>query len=257
MTKVIQPVFTTFVMQHSSLAVVFNNLLSSDRKLSGSLKTILGFYPGNIALYQMALRHKSMAKGSPESEKASNERLEFLGDALLNSIVAEHLFRRFPYKDEGFLTKMRSKVVSRNHLNSIATRMGLQDLLSKDSGGYTGSSIYGNALEALIGSIYMDKGFNKTKKFILDRIFGLYVDLDELENTETDFKSKLIELVQKEKRSIEFRVMEEPRSTDKKTFSIGVYIDNVIQAQANHQSKKRAEQIASEKAYQALVSVNL
>jgi len=221
------------------------------------LKIILGFYPGNIALYQMALRHKSMARNGTDTANTSNERLEFLGDALLNAIVAEHLFRRFPYKDEGFLTKMRSKVVSRNHLNSIATKMGLQDMLNKDSGGYSGSSIYGNALEALIGSIYMDKGFNKTKKFILDRIFGLYVDLDELENTETDFKSKLIEWAQKEKKHIEFRVMEEARyASDNKTFSIGVFIDNTIQAQASHFSKKRAEQIASEKAYNIITAVN-
>ncbi len=196
-----------------------------------------------------------MTKSVSDNNKTSNERLEFLGDALLNVIVAEHLFRRFPYKDEGFLTKMRSKVVSRNHLNSIATKMGLQDLLNKDSGGYSGSSIYGNALEALIGSIYIDKGFSRTKEFIVDRLFVLYVDLNELENTETDFKSKLIEWAQKEKRSIEFRVMEEARFAENKTFSIGVFIDNIIQAQANHYSKKRAEQIVSEKAYNALTEV--
>ena len=234
---------------------MFGRIFSPDKKLSASLKNILGFYPGNIALYQMALRHKSMTKSVSDSGKTSNERLEFLGDALLNAIVAEHLFRRFPYKDEGFLTKMRSKVVSRNHLNSIATKMGLQDLLNKDSGGYSGSSIYGNALEALIGSIYIDKGFSRTKEFIIDRLFILYVDLNELENTETDFKSKLIEWAQKEKRSIEFRVMEEARFAENKTFSIGVFIDNIIQAQANHYSKKRAEQIVSEKAYNALTEV--
>jgi ribonuclease-3 len=234
---------------------VFGRIFSPDKKLSSSLKNILGFYPGNIALYQMALRHKSMTKSVSDNNKTSNERLEFLGDALLNVIVAEHLFRRFPYKDEGFLTKMRSKVVSRNHLNSIATKMGLQDLLNKDSGGYSGSSIYGNALEALIGSIYIDKGFSRTKEFIVDRLFVLYVDLNELENTETDFKSKLIEWAQKEKRSIEFRVMEEARFAENKTFSIGVFIDNIIQAQANHYSKKRAEQIVSEKAYNALTEV--
>jgi len=111
---------------------VLRHLLSADKKLSGSLKNILGFYPRNLALYQMAFRHKSMARNNTENTKMSNERLEFLGDALLNAVVAEHLFRRFPYKDEGFLTKMRSKAVSRNHLNGIAIKMGLQDMLSKD-----------------------------------------------------------------------------------------------------------------------------
>lgn len=186
---------------------------------------------------------------TPDNAKTSNERLEFLGDALLNTIVAEHLFRRFPYKDEGFLTKMRSKVVSRNHLNSIAVKMGLQDMLNKDSGGFSGSSIYGNALEALIGAVYLDTSYVKTKNFILKRIFVLYVDLDELENTETDFKSKLIEWAQKEKKSIEFKVMEHGRSAENRTFHIGLYVDQVIKAEASHTSKKRAEQIAAEKAW--------
>lgn len=186
---------------------------------------------------------------TPDNAKTSNERLEFLGDALLNTIVAEHLFRRFPYKDEGFLTKMRSKVVSRNHLNSIAVKMGLQDMLNKDSGGFSGSSIYGNALEALIGAVYLDTSYVKTKNFILKRIFVLYVDIDELENTETDFKSKLIEWAQKEKKSIEFKVMEHGRSVENRTFHIGLYVDQVIKAEASHTSKKRAEQIAAEKAW--------
>ncbi len=197
-----------------------------------------------------------MARNSTnENTKTSNERLEFLGDALLNTIVAEHLFRRFPYKDEGFLTKMRSKVVSRNHLNSIAVKMGLQGMLNKDSGGYSGSSIYGNALEALIGAVYLDTSYLKTKNFILNRIFVLYVDLDELENTETDFKSKLIEWAQKEKRSVECRVMEEARYAEDKTYLIGLFIDQVIKAEASHYSKKRAEQMAAEKAWATLETV--
>ena len=221
--------------------------LSPDKKLSKTLKPILGFYPRNIALYQMALRHKSVARGKTDNSKTSNERLEFLGDALLNAVVADHLFRIFPYKDEGFLTKMRSKVVSRQHLNSIALKMGMPHLLNKDSGGYTGSSIYGNALEALVGSIYIDKGYKTAQTFILKRLFGLYVDIDELENTESDFKSRLIEWAQKEKHSLEFRVMEEARFADDKTFLIGVFINNDLKGQASHYSKKRAEQMAAEK----------
>ena len=236
---------------------MFRYLLSSDKKLAGELKNILGFYPRNIALYQMALRHKSVLKSGVDTDKASNERLEFLGDALLNAVVAEHLFRRFPYKDEGFLTKMRSKVVSRNHLNNLANKMGLQHMLTKDTGGYSGSSIYGNALEALIGSIYLDSGFARAKKFILDRLFGLYIDLDALENTETDYKSKMIEWAQKEKKNIEFKVMEEARYAEDKTFLIGVFIDSDLKSQATHYSKKRAEQIAAEKAWEAISTINL
>jgi len=236
---------------------VLKYLLSSDKKQASELKNLLGFYPRNIALYQMALRHKSVLKGSAENDKMSNERLEFLGDSLLNAIVAEHLFRIFPYKDEGFLTKMRSKIVSRNHLNQIANKMGLQNMLNKDTGGYSGSSIYGNALEALIGSIYLDYGYRKTKKFVLIRLFGLYIDLDALENTETDFKSKLIEWAQKEKRNIEFRVMEEARYADDKTFLIGIFIDSDLKSQASNYSKKRAEQMAAEKAWESITSINL
>ena len=239
------------------MAAVLRYLSSPDKKLSGALKTMLGFYPRNVALYQMAFRHKSVTRNGADTAKASNERLEFLGDALLNAVVAEHLFRIFPYKDEGFLTKMRSKVVSRNHLNSIATKMGIQHLLTKDSGGYSGSSIYGNALEALIGSIYLDKGYPKAKNFILDRLFGLYIDLDALENTETDFKSKLIEWAQKEKKMVEFKVMEEARFAEDKTFLIGIFIDHALQSQASHYSKKRAEQMAAEKAWETLTGINL
>lgn len=216
------------------------------------LKNVLGFYPANIALYQMALRHKSVARNNVDNSKTSNERLEFLGDAVLNSVVADHLFRIFPYKDEGFLTKMRSKVVSRAHLNSIALKMGLQDLLNKESGGYSGSSIYGNALEAIVGSIYLDKGYRMAQKFILTRLFGLYVDMHELETTETDFKSKLIEWAQKEKHSLEFKVMEEARYADDRTFLIGIFIDNELKGQASHYSKKRAEQMAAEKVLETL-----
>jgi ribonuclease-3 len=226
--------------------------LSPDKKLSASLKFILGFYPGNIALYQMALRHKSLSRGAEQRVTASNERLEFLGDALLDAVVAEHLFRTFPYKDEGFLTKMRSKVVSRHHLNSIAIKMGMQDLLSKEGGTSPGTSIYGNALEALIGAIFLDKGFEIAKAFILKQLFGIYIDLNELENTETDFKSKLTEWAQKEKKALEFKVLKEARNQENRNFHVGVFINNTIQGEAAHFSKKRAEQMAAEKAWESI-----
>lgn len=226
--------------------------LSPDKKLSASLKHILGFYPGNIALYQMALRHKSLSRGAEQRVTASNERLEFLGDALLDAVVAEHLFRTFPYKDEGFLTKMRSKVVSRHHLNSIAIKMGMQDLLSKEGGTSPGTSIYGNALEALIGGIFLDKGFEIAKAFILKQLFGIYIDLHELENTETDFKSKLTEWAQKEKKALEFKVLKEARNQENRNFHVGVFVNNTIQGEGTHFSKKRAEQMAAEKAWESI-----
>ena len=229
---------------------LINHLFSKDKKLSGALKNITGFYPGNIALYAMALRHKSLSRGIALQVMANNERLEFLGDALLDVVVADHLFRMFPYKDEGFLTKMRSKIVSRQQLNSLALKIGIQDLLEKEGGVSAGSSIYGNALEALIGSVYLDKGYKGAKKFILKRLFVVYLDLDEIENTETDYKSKLTEWAQKEKKNLEFKVLKEARNSDSRSFLVGVFINNSLAGQASNFSKKRAEQMAAEKAWE-------
>ena len=200
----------------------------------------------------MALRHKSVSRGNAEMAMASNERLEFLGDAMLDAVVADHLFRVFPYKDEGFLTKMRSRIVSRQHLNSLAMKLGINDLLEMEGGTMPGSSVYGNALEALIGSVYLDGGYMHAKNFILKRLFGIYIDLDEIENTETDFKSRLTEWAQKEKKNLEFRVMEEARSNENRNFLVGVFVNNSLLGQASNYSKKRAEQMAAEKAWESI-----
>jgi len=234
------------------LRAVIRHWISTDRKFSGTLKSLLGFYPTNISLYRMAFRHKSASQNSPDDINESNERLEFLGDAFLGAIVAEHLFSTFPYKDEGFLTKLRSKVVSRNHLNNIARKMGIPQIMNINDAHFTGSSVYGNALEALIGSIYLDKGYKKTKEFILDRFFGLYVDIHELETTETDFKSRLTEWSQKEKQTLEFKVLQDPHHSQDRGFHIGVFVGNSMIAESSHHSKKRAEQLAAEKAWASI-----
>jgi ribonuclease III len=197
----------------------------------------------------MAFRHKSATPDLKDELNESNERLEFLGDAILGAIVAEHLFSTFPFEDEGFLTKLRSKVVSRHHLNTIARKMGIPQIMNMNDANFSGSSIYGNALEALIGSIYLDKGYKKTKEFILDRFFGLYVDIHELESTETDYKSRLTEWSQKEKQVLEFKVLQDPHNSRDKGFQVGVFVGNELIAQAGHHSKKRAEQMAAEKAW--------
>jgi len=200
----------------------------------------------------MAFRHKSATQNASNELNESNERLEFLGDAILGAIVAEHMFSTFPYEDEGFLTKLRSKVVSRNHLNSIARKMGIPQIMNMNEANFEGSSIYGNALEALIGSIYLDRGHQKTKEFILDRFFGLYVDLHELETVETDFKSRLTEWSQKEKRELEFRVLQDPHQSKDRGFHVGVFVAKELIAQSSHHSKKRAEQLAAEKAWASI-----
>ena len=211
----------------------------------------LGYHFRDSHLITIAFTHRSFANEEKGVEE-HNERLEFLGDALLNAVVAEHLFRRFPYKDEGFLTKLRSKVVSRHHLNNIARKMGIPQIMNMNEANFAGSSIYGNALEALIGSIYLDYGYKKTKEFILDRFFGLYVDLHELETVETDFKSRLTEWSQKEKQGLEFKVLQEPRQSKDKGYHVGVMVGNSLIAEASHHSKKRAEQMAAEKAWSSI-----
>jgi len=219
----------------------------SEKKFRSVLKTTLGISPKNISLYTQAFRHNSIAKEIKEGVKDSNERLEYLGDAVLNAIIAEFLFKKFPYKDEGFLTKMRSKIVSRNHLNQLSVKLGLNKILSQNSDpGLKYSSMHGDAFEALIGAIYLDKGFVFVRNFILNRILKFHVDVEKILLTETDFKSKLIEWSQREKQEVRFMVVEENGNGYEKQFVVAVMVQGEAIAQAQHFSKKRAEQLSAE-----------
>lgn len=220
---------------------------SVDSKLYRSLKNILGFYPGNISVYKQAFRHSSAAGELRKGFKDSNERLEYLGDAVLGTVISDFLFRTFPYKDEGFLTKMRSKIVSRYSLNRLGMKFGINTFIQKSGdSSLKGTSIIGDAFEALIGAIYVDQGYGRTRDFILERVVKNYIDLEQLENTEFDFKSKLIEWVQKEKKKLSFNLVKELGSGSEKQFVIEVIIDTISYAEGIHYSKKRAEQIAAE-----------
>jgi ribonuclease-3 len=223
---------------------------SPDKKFYESLRNIIGFYPGNIELYRQAFRHTSAAIHLKDGLKNSNERLEFLGDSIIGSVVAEYLFKKFPFKDEGFLTKMRSKIVSRNQHNQIALKMGLNKFVEAQSDRFGGkpSSINGDAYEALIGAIYLDKGYAVAKDFLINRIINVHIDIDELETKEIDFKSKLIEWAQKEKKEYRFEVVEDGAITVDKNYLIHLVIDNHVLGKAQHFSKKRAEQLAAEQA---------
>ena len=213
------------------------------------MKNILGFYPDNISLYKQAFRHSSVSNEIKDGVKDSNERLEYLGDAILGAVIAEHLFKIFPFKDEGFLTKMRSKIVSRSHLNFLASKLGIDKFIEANlESSAKSSAMKGDAFEAMIGAIYLDKGYGITKKFILERIVRNHVDMNEVETKETDFKSKLIEWVQKEKKEIRFNLVEEIGEGQDKQFVIEVLISGDVMGKAQHFSKKRAEQIASEQA---------
>ena len=181
--------------------------------------------------------------------KNSNERLEYLGDAILSAVVADYLFKMFPYKDEGFLTKMRSKMVSRAQLNQLAVKLGINEIIrsSKERGSQP-KSLNGDAFEAIIGAIYLDKGYDFTKKVIINRVYKASIDIDVLENTETNYKSRLIEWSQKEKIDIEFRHTKETGNSKRGMHHIDLFINKKLVAKGTDFSIKGAEQIAAEKA---------
>ncbi len=231
------------------MAGIFSVYFSPHKQLYQSLKNILGFYPQNISLYLLAFRHRSAGSDNKENHPINNERLEYLGDAVLGAVVAHYLFKTFPYKDEGFLTKMRSRIVSRVQLNQVARKIGLDELINASlSNKAKFGSITGDAFEALIGAIYLDKGYKEASGFIINRIIKLHLNIDDIENKETDFKSRLIEWSQKEKQELVFEILEEPSHENNMQYKIGVMVNGVEKGRAINFSKKKAEQIAAEAA---------
>ena len=178
----------------------------------------------------------------------SNERLVYLGDAILGAVIAELLFKKFPYKEEGFLTEMRSRIVNREHLNKLSLKLGIdQFMINSIDPAAKNKSAYGDAFEALIGAVYIDKGYNTTRKLILNRIVRHHIDLEDMENLDKNFKSKLINWAQREKKVIEFLLVDEVENGGKKLLRVKVMIDGEERARGEDFSKKRAEQIAAEK----------
>lgn len=230
--------------------------LSPHKEFVKKLKNVLGFVPGNVVLYRMAFRHRSVAKVLKNGSKSSNERLEFLGDAILGSVIAELLFKIYPYKEEGFLTEMRSKIVNRANLNQLARKMGFDQLIVFDTKTVNVQSkhhsMLGDAFEALIGAIYLDKGYNFTKNFLLKRIVKPYIDVHTLEMTETNFKSKLIEWCQRHGKDISFDMVENGEGESTKLFTIHAIVDNENQGIGRDYNKKNAEKLAAEKACESL-----
>jgi ribonuclease-3 len=232
----------------------YYSLFSDHKGLYRSVAKIAGFKPRKFSCYIQALRHHSMATTIHQNgSRDSNERLEYLGDSVLNTVVAEMLFSRFPFKDEGFLTEMRSKIVSRESLNDLAMKLGLNELVAFDKravGQNIKGSIFGNALEAFIGAIFLDRGFVGAKHFVRHKLLA-HIDVDKLEFTEKNFKGKLIEWVQKNNKTIDFESDEEI-TRKQKIFKVRVKIDGIELGNAEHLSKKKAEQLASEKACEKL-----
>ncbi len=225
---------------------------SSNRDLFVRIKQITGLTPFNLSCYQQSLRHHSTANKIHNSgSKDSNERLEYLGDAVLNSVVAEYLFKKYPYKDEGFLTELRSKIVSRVSLNDLALKIGLSKLVAYDKKSMQNinlrNSIFGNALEAFIGAIFLDQGYKKSKYFIIEKLIRYHIDVDKLQQTEKNFKGRLIEFTQKAGMNLDFNVTELAHGKQK-IYKLTVIIDDKVFGEAEHTNKKQAEQQASEKA---------
>ena len=227
--------------------------ISSDKHLKQAIKSILGYKPGNIFLYHLAFLHKSVAQMTLNGIKVNNERLEFLGDAILDAVTADYLFKTFPTKDEGFLTEMRSKIVSRATLNKLSQKMGIDQLIQLDSassGAFRSSK--GDAFEALIGAMYLDKGYDFTRKIILERIIKHYFNIDELVNQEVNFKSRIIEWSQREKKQVQFNICDEVGSGYRKQYVVELTVDGEAIARGQDYSIKGAEQNAAEKSWQKI-----
>jgi ribonuclease-3 len=228
---------------------------SPNRKYVKSLKNLLGFVPGNLSLYRLAFRHKSAAQNVKKGVKNSNERLEFLGDAVLGSVVAETLFKLYPYEDEGFLTELRSKIVSRVNLNQLARKLGFEQLIEYDNRMVNSTrqgSLLGDAFEALVGAVYLDKGYDFTKEFLVNHIFKSHIDIHTLEQTETNFKSKLIEWCQRHGKDVSFDLCPNQEGENTKLFTMQASVDGEILGTGKEFNKKNAEKLAAEKACEAL-----
>lgn len=236
----------------SNVRKIYNYFLSEDKELVRKLKPILGFTPTHIQLFKKAFYHRSMNHDDNGLGAYNNERLEFLGDAVLNSIVAEYLFKKYPNKDEGFLTKMRSKIVKRNTLNHIADSMGLDIILSEYSIGKMSNSMLGNALEAVVGAIYIEFGYNKTSDYVIKNILMKYLDIHQMEENDDNFKSTLLEWCQKHSKEIIFKVIAKSKYDKRDYFTVAAVIDGEEISKGEDFSKKSAEQKASASALHSL-----
>jgi len=224
---------------------ILDRFIGKEENLSfkKNLRNVLGFTPGKLALYKAALTHRSVRDNADEN----NERLEYLGDAILSGIVADFLFKKYPYKEEGFLTEMRSKMVNRNKLNEIAIKMGLKKITfyNKFDNSLKMSQIFGNTLEAVVGAIYLDRGFKKTKQWVFEAIVIPHLYMEDLENLEINHKNKLYGWANKNGKNLEFETLDERIEGGRRLFTIGAVVDGELLAEGKAYNKKDASQIAA------------
>ena len=234
---------------------ILKKIFSKSRSLEdgiffNSLEKILGFPPNESEPYRKAFTHRSSNKLDKQGNPMNYERLEFLGDAMLGSVIAGYLFNKAPYGDEGYLTKMRSKIVSREHLNELGKDLKLiQFIESKVPVQHFGDNIHGNIFESLIGAIYLDKGYEFCEKFINSRVIIPYVDISRLEGKVISYKSLVIEWCQKEKKMFFFDIFEDNGIDGQRLFGVRLSIDDKVIAKARATSKKKAEEKAAQRAY--------
>jgi ribonuclease-3 len=229
----------------------YNYYFAKDKLFARRLRGILGFTPANMAIFRLAFSHKSN-----NADKAygiqNNERLEYLGDAVLGTIVAEYLFKKYPNSDEGFLTKMRSKIVKRKSLNKIGDKMGLDVMLSEYNTTRLSRSMLGNAVEALVGAIYLECGYQRTLNFVVRKMLRNYVNVHDLERFDDNYKSQLLEWCQKNGQNVSYKLLARYKFEKRDRFKVAVMVDGEKIATADDFNKKSAEQMASERAMVAL-----
>ena len=218
--------------------------------LTNQLQNVLGIKPGNFSLYQTALSHRSVKEGADEN----NERLEYLGDAVLSAVIADYLFKRYPYKGEGFLTEMRSKMVNRQQLNEVALKMGLKRLTmyNKFDNALKSSKIFGNTLEAVVGAVYLDKGYQKTQQWVLKRIVIPHLFVEDLEQIDINLKNKLIGWASKNGKNLGFETIHEKLENGRRIFTIAAVLDGEVLSEGRGYNKKDASQIAAQLAIEKL-----
>ena len=234
----------------SFIRKIFNSQSDKDGEFAIYLTQLLGFKPKKIDQYHIAFTHRSLNLKNEEGNAVNYERLEFLGDAMLSSVIAHHLFIEVPEGDEGYLTKMRSKIVSREHLNELGKTLNLiQHLKSNIPTTQFGVNIHGNLFEALIGAIYLDRGYRYCEKFIYKTVILPYVDIEKLEGKVISYKSLFIEWCQKEKKAFNYEVYDDTGNDDLRHFAVKLSVNDKIISKARATSKKKAEEKASKRAY--------
>ncbi|WP_350286601.1 ribonuclease III [uncultured Croceitalea sp.] len=232
---------------------IFNSHPKTDGDFFLGMKRILGFKPRHLSIYKKAFLHRSVNKRDDDGNPMNYERLEFLGDAMLGTIISKHLYNQVPEGDEGYLTKMRSKIVSRKHLNELGKDLKLLEYVeSRIPKSHFGENIHGNVFEALVGAIYLDRGYRFCEKFIQKRVIEPYVDIEQLEGKVISYKSLVIEWCQKQKKPFHYEVYEDTGNDVLKHFAVKLTIGERTLAKARATSKKKAEEKASKRAYFAL-----